>query len=76
MNRTNTLQIVAALWGLFVLQGCAFVSLDLGSLMQTQPFEERVLKEGSKDKILVIEVLRHHHHNKCERQLLPQSGDP
>lgn len=51
------MRIVAALLGLLVLPGCAFVSFDLGSLMQTQPFEERVLKEGSKDKILVIEVL-------------------
>jgi protease IV len=48
---------IAVLLGLFILQGCAFVSVDLGSLLQTQPFEERVLKEGSKDKILVVEVL-------------------
>jgi len=37
--------------------GCAFVSLDLGSLTQMQPFEERVLHEGTKDKILVVEIL-------------------
>lgn len=37
--------------------GCAFVSMDLGSLTQLQPFEERVIHEGSKDKILVVEVL-------------------
>jgi protease IV len=57
MNKAHTIRIVLVLLVSFVLQGCAFISLDLGSLMQTQPFEERVLKEGSKDKILVIEVL-------------------
>ncbi len=50
-------RMYAVIFGLLVLQGCAFISFDLGSIMQTQPFEERVLKEGSKDKILVIEVL-------------------
>jgi protease-4 len=42
---------------LLTLQGCAFISLDLGNFMQFQPYEERVLKEGSKDKILVVEIL-------------------
>ncbi len=42
---------------LLACTGCAFVSLDLGSITQMQPFEERVIYEGSKDKILVVEVL-------------------
>jgi protease IV len=37
--------------------GCAFVSLDLGSITQLQPFEERVISKGTKDRILVVEVL-------------------
>lgn len=40
-----------------VCQGCAFISVDLASIMQFQPFEERVLEKGTKDKILVVEVL-------------------
>lgn len=42
---------------ILVCTGCAFVSLDLGSITQMQPFEERVIYEGSKDKVLVVEVL-------------------
>jgi len=42
---------------IFMCAGCAFVSMDLGSLTQLQPFEERVIYKGSKDKILVVEVL-------------------
>lgn len=42
---------------LFACTGCAFVSLDLGSMVQIQPFEERVIHKGSKDKILVVEIL-------------------
>jgi protease IV len=37
--------------------GCAFVDLDLGSMTQIQPLEERVIHEGTKDKVLVVEVL-------------------
>ncbi|HPS94803.1 MAG TPA: signal peptide peptidase SppA, partial [Deltaproteobacteria bacterium] len=40
-----------------MIQGCAFISLDLGSITQIQPFEERILKPGSDDKVLVVEIL-------------------
>lgn len=42
---------------LFLLSGCAFVSVDLASLTQIPPLEERVIREGSDQKILVIEIL-------------------
>jgi protease-4 len=42
---------------LLMIQGCAFISLDLSSFIQFQPFEERILKSGSDDKILVVEIL-------------------
>jgi len=42
---------------LFLLSGCAFVSVDLSSLTQISPLEERVIREGSDQKILVIEIL-------------------
>ena len=42
---------------LLVCQGCAFISVDLANIMQMQPFEERVLRSGTKDKILVVEIL-------------------
>ena len=42
---------------LFLLSGCAFVSVDLSSLTQLPPLEERVIREGSDQKILVIEIL-------------------
>ncbi|MRR14254.1 hypothetical protein EG833_02260, partial [archaeon] len=37
--------------------GCAFVSMDLGNLTRMQPFEERVIHDGSGDKVLVVEIL-------------------
>ncbi len=57
MNKVKAIQYFSILSSLLILQGCAFVSFDLESFMQFQPYEERVLKEGSKDKILVVEVL-------------------
>lgn len=42
---------------LFLLSGCAFVSVDLSSLTQVPPLEERVIREGSGQKILVVEIL-------------------
>jgi len=56
MNNGRTFFVFSTFLTLLLCQGCAFISLDLGSFMQLQPFEERVLKEGSKDKILVVEV--------------------
>jgi protease IV len=51
-------------WGLFscvlaslVCSGCAYVNFDIGSFTQLQPFEEQVFHEGTKDKILVVEIL-------------------
>lgn len=41
----------------FICTGCAFVSVDLASLTQISPLEERVIREGSKEKILVVEIL-------------------
>ena len=38
-------------------QGCAFISVDLANLMQIQPLEERVIESGTKDKVLVVEIL-------------------
>jgi len=57
MNKSFFIRIMTILIGLSIIQGCAFISLDLGNFLQFQPFEERVLKEGAKDKILVVEVL-------------------
>ncbi len=42
---------------LLACNGCAFVSMDLGTLTRMQPFEERVIHEGTRDKVLVVEVL-------------------
>ena len=40
-----------------VCQGCAFISVDLANIMQFQPVEERVIETGTKDKVLVVEIL-------------------
>jgi len=40
-----------------ICQGCAFISVDLANLMQIQPFEERIIESGTKDKVLVVEIL-------------------
>lgn len=39
------------------LSGCAFITLDLKSLMRPPSMEERVIRKGSKDKVLVVEIL-------------------
>jgi len=49
----TTLVILSSL----VLSGCAFITVDLASLTRIPGFEERVLRSGSADKILVVEVL-------------------
>ncbi len=39
------------------MQGCSFISLDMAEFMGFQPLEERVIREGGRDKILVVEIL-------------------
>ncbi|MBN2297512.1 MAG: signal peptide peptidase SppA [Deltaproteobacteria bacterium] len=56
MNR-HMIGWLLVLLGVLLCQGCAFISVDLANLMQIQPFEERVLQPGTKDKVLVIEIL-------------------
>ncbi|MEN6475938.1 MAG: signal peptide peptidase SppA [Syntrophaceae bacterium] len=49
----TTLVILLAL----MVSGCAFVTIDLASLTRIPGLEERILKRGTADKILVVEVL-------------------
>ncbi|HNU74256.1 MAG: putative signal peptide peptidase SppA [Deltaproteobacteria bacterium ADurb.BinA179] len=51
------IRLLSATALLFACSGCAFVSVDLSSLTQIPPLEERVIREGSKEKILVVEIL-------------------
>jgi protease-4 len=57
MDKFRMTLFSAVLAAAFLVQGCAFVSMDLGSLMKFPPFEEKVITPGSKDKVLVVEVL-------------------
>jgi protease IV len=57
MDKVRTIRFSIFLVALIMIQGCAFVSMDLGGLGQFQPFEEKILKSGSSDKVLVVEVL-------------------
>jgi protease IV len=57
MDKVRTMLLCALLCAVIMIQSCAFVSMDLGNFVQFQPFEEKVLKPGSPDKILVVEVL-------------------
>jgi protease IV len=41
----------------FVLGGCAFVSVDLADLIKIPKMQERVLYKGSESKVLVVEIL-------------------
>lgn len=41
----------------FVLDGCAFVSVDLANLIKIPKMQERVLCKGSESKVLVLEVV-------------------
>jgi len=51
------IRLLSATALLFACSGCAFVSVDLSSLTQIPPLGERVIREGSKEKILVVEIL-------------------
>jgi protease-4 len=57
MNKVIYIRLSVLVVILIVFQGCAYISLDLASFMQFQPFEERTLKPGADDKILVVEIL-------------------
>ena len=57
MSKVSNILLCALLVSLPLIQGCAFISLDLSSFIQFQPFEERILKSGSDNKILVVEIL-------------------
>jgi protease IV len=57
MSKVSNMRLCALMVSLLMIQGCAFISLDLSSFIQFQPFEERILKSGSDDKILVVEIL-------------------
>lgn len=39
------------------VSGCAFITVDLASLSRIPGLEERILKSGTDDKVLVVEVL-------------------
>ena len=65
--------IVLILIGIIV-QGCAFVSMDLKGLMSLPPLEEKMLLKGTKDKILVVEVLGPITITSSESRLLPSEG--
>ncbi len=57
MSKVLNMRLCTLMASLLMIQGCAFISLDLSSFIQFQPFEERILKSGSDDKILVVEIL-------------------
>ena len=57
MSKVLNMRRCVLMVSLLMIQGCAFISMDLSSFIQFQPFEERILKSGSDDKILVVEIL-------------------
>lgn len=57
MDKSRITLFSALSAAVFLMQSCAFVSMDLGSLMKFPPFEEKVISPGSRDKILVVEIL-------------------
>ena len=57
MDKFRIIWISFYLCILIMVQSCAFVSMDLGSFARFQPMEETILKPGSPDKVLVVEVL-------------------
>lgn len=59
---------------LFLCQGCAFISVDLAGIMQIQPLEERVIKPGTAEKVLVVEVLGFISTTQSRDALLPKQG--
>jgi len=57
MDRFRKTLLSAVLVLAFMMQSCAFVSMDLGSFMKFPSFEEKEITAGTKDKILVVEIL-------------------
>jgi protease-4 len=53
MQKIRTITVLLAA---LVLNGCAFVSVDLNDLFGEQPFEQRKLEAGGPDKVLVLEL--------------------
>jgi len=51
------LRTILVMLAALTLSGCAFITVDLASLTRIPGFEERILKRGTVDKIMVVEVL-------------------
>ncbi len=57
MKNRNMVFCIIFMLAAFVLNGCAFVSVDLANMIKVPKIEEKVLYKGSESKVLVIEVL-------------------
>ncbi len=69
MKKIIVLTLISA-----IIQGCAFVSMDLKGLMSLPPLEEKKILHGSRDKILVLEVLGPITITSGESRFLPSEG--
>ncbi len=56
MNKKVFLPVLFML-SILTLAGCAFISIDLMSLMRVPSMQERVLSKGTDSKVLVVEIL-------------------
>ena len=56
MNKKVFLPVLFML-SILTLAGCAFISIDLMSLMRVPNMQERVLTKGTDSKVLVVEIL-------------------
>ena len=69
-----TFRFVATLLAFLAVAGCAFVSVDVASLMQVPEFQERVLHRGTRDKLLVVEILGPISTTSLRSGLMPRQG--
>ncbi|MGC9324215.1 MAG: signal peptide peptidase SppA [Desulfomonilia bacterium] len=74
MSRYRLNHLVFPAIVILLLQGCAYINLDLASIMQFQPFEERVITEGGDEKILVLEILGPITTTAMRDTILPRQG--
>ncbi|HDP24084.1 MAG TPA: signal peptide peptidase SppA [Deltaproteobacteria bacterium] len=57
MSKVLRISVPLCLLSFLLLSGCAYINIDLASLMQIQPYEERVISKGGSEKVLVLEIL-------------------
>jgi len=71
---SKRINMIAGCLVFFTLSGCAFISIDLQSLMTIPRMQERVLYKGAPEKVLVVEVLGLITNTRIRQMFVTQEG--